>query len=131
VKRAAIDASAFLAYLGRETGGELVGEYLRGSLMSAVNYSEVLQKTLGMGAPVERVQAAARAFQLAIVPFDAEAARGTAELAARTAGRGVSLADRACLALGMANQLPIITADRAWRDLELGVEIVLIRGGDH
>ncbi len=130
MKRAAIDASAWLAFLGREPGGERVAEWLGGSLLSAVNYAEVLQKTLAMGATPDRVQAATRAFSVTIVPFEASYALRTAELALATRAQGVSLADRACLALGMAERIPVVTADRHWQQLGLDVELVLIRGAD-
>lgn len=131
MKRAAIDASAWLAFLGREPGGEKVAEWLGGSLISAVNYSEVLQKTLALGASADRVQAAARAFSVTIVPFEANSARRVAELALTTRSQGISLADRACLALGLAEKVPVVTADRYWQTLGLDVELILIRGAEH
>ena len=129
--RVAIDASALIAFLGREAGGETVTPYLLGSIISSVNYSEVIQKILSIGGDLEGLHRTVLTFGIGVVPFDAEAARRTAELAAKTARWGLSLADRACIALGLAEGLPVLTADRMWRKLKLGEEIIMIRGAEH
>jgi len=63
-----------------------------------------------------------------VVTFDAESAYAAAMLRDRTRQFGLSLGDRACLALGAARGLPVLTADRSWAELSIGVEVRLIRG---
>lgn len=62
-----------------------------------------------------------------VLPFDVEDAELAAGLRPLTIRAGLSLADRACLALAAKLKIPAITADRAWKKLDLSVEIVVIR----
>jgi PIN domain nuclease of toxin-antitoxin system len=66
-------------------------------------------------------------YQLAVVPFDEELARQTGALRPATRSLGLSLGDRACLALAQREQLPILTADRIWAKLDLGIAIKVVR----
>jgi PIN domain nuclease of toxin-antitoxin system len=65
--------------------------------------------------------------QLALVPYDDDQARETARLRPRTSRLGLSLADRAALALARLRGLPVLTTDRAWRSLHLSIKIEVIR----
>ena len=67
------------------------------------------------------------ASRLELVPFDAVLARESARLARRTQSLGLSLADRAALALAQVRRLPVLTTDRAWRSLRLPIRIEVIR----
>jgi Uncharacterized protein conserved in bacteria len=121
-----LDASALLAMLNVERGGDAVAVALDASLMSAVNWSEVVQKVAERGLATGQLADEMQALGLQIVPFDVAAAETVADL--RTAGaRSVSLADRACLATARIAGLPVLTADRAWTTLAIGVEIEPIR----
>ncbi len=128
-----LDASALLALLRGEAGEEVVAEALAGGAwISAVNWSEVLAKLAEVGIPTERALAelinrGVLGQALQIAPFEEVAALLTAQLREPTRGRGLSLGDRACLALAQHKQRPALTADRSWRELEVGVEIRLIR----
>lgn len=62
-----------------------------------------------------------------IRPFDAEDARLAGELVGLTRKAGLSLADRACLALAGRLGVPAVTADRTWLSLDIGVEVIGIR----
>ena len=64
---------------------------------------------------------------VALMPFDVSDAETAADLWVRTRHHGLSLGDRACLALAARIDAPAVTADRAWRDLDVRVEIVCIR----
>jgi ribonuclease VapC len=121
-----LDASALLAYFHEESGGASVRTHIAGSQMSALNWSEVLQKTLARGVDIEGLLDEITDMGLAIIPFTAEDA-ATAAFLWRGVARSLSLADRACLALSARLGLPALTADRAWRDLDVGVEVRLIR----
>jgi PIN domain nuclease of toxin-antitoxin system len=121
-----IDASALLALLNVEPGADVVAAALGASAMSAVNWSEVVQKVAERGLPTSDLAQEMQALGLEIVPFDVEAAEAAADLWS-TGARSISLADRACLATGRVAGLPVLTTDRAWTTLDLGVEIRPIR----
>ena len=124
-KRVVLDASALLAYLHGEPGAPIVRVYVASAWVSALNWSEVLQKTLGRGADIEGMTEEMGDIGVDIVQFTAEDAQATAALWPR--GRSLSLADRACLALAERLGVTALTADRAWAALDLGVEVQLIR----
>ncbi len=127
--RVAIDASAVLAFLRNEPGGDVVEQHLRSSCLSAINLSEVLEKVLSRERGVERVLALLKNWQVELVPFDAEQAELAAGIKLKIGRADVSLADRACLALAAARRLPALTANRLWAQLPLDTEVILIRGG--
>ena len=127
-----LDASALLALLRHEDGGERVAQELpRGAAISALNWAEVLARLVDLGGdPVEitaRALPAAAAAAVEVVPFDDAGARETARLRAKTRSLGLSLADRAALALAKSRGIPVLTADRAWRSLRLPIKIEVIR----
>ena len=124
---AVVDASALLAWLHDEPGAECVAAVLDGALVSAVNWSEVVQKLLQRGADIEGMDADVVELGVTIEPFTAAHADVGARLWAKTRKAGLSLADRACLALAQDRALPVLTADQAWMALGLDTEIVLIR----
>ena len=119
-----LDTSAVLALFSEERGPAAVAARLDGSVMSAVNWSEVVAPARGDLRPLRDGLAAAG---LLIVPFGVEDAEAAGALWARTRQRGLGLGDRACLALALRLGVPAITADRAWADLDLGVAVELIR----
>ena len=121
-----LDASALLAWLHRESGGELVGTVLDGASISAVNWSEVIQKSLQKGVEVHGMLDEVTDLGLTVEPFTAAQAEQAARLWAQTRGSGLSLGDRACLALAMDRSAPVLTADRDWASLALGVEVQLL-----
>ena len=121
------DASAILAALKNEPFGNLDPQRLIGATISAVNLCEVLSKLHDDGLNEAQADAAVSAMDLRVISFDAQAARGGARLRPLTRHAGLSLGDRACLALGERLGCPVVTADRVWAGLDVGVEIVLIR----
>jgi len=122
VNSAVLDASVVLD----EVGAEEARPHLRGGLISAVNYAEVLARTARPCPSLEAARRQVDRCDLPIVPFDAEQA-AVAALAAATRSLGLSLADRACLALGRMGDRPVVTADRQWRNADVGVVVILIR----
>ncbi len=127
MSRVVLDASALLALLYQEPGGEAVRGHLPGSLLSAVNLSEVVTKSVDMGMSVEEANLALSGFPYEVVAFDAEYASVAASLRAATRPFGLSRGDRACLALGLTSGLPVLTADRKWGECSVGVEILKVR----
>jgi PIN domain nuclease of toxin-antitoxin system len=128
-----LDSSAFLAYLRGEPGADLVTEALAaGARISAVNWAEVLSKLAAVGQDPDQFTKLMEdqgilGGALAVQSFEVGHALLVARLTDKTRPRGLSLGDRACLALGKATGHPILTADKAWKELELGLEIRLIR----
>ena len=121
------DASAVLALLKDEELGEFDPEHLVGAAISAVNFSGVLAK-LGSGGLTEaEADAAVAALDLHVIALDEHQARSAARLSPAVRRFGLSPADRACLALGLRLGGPVVTADRAWGKLDIGIEIILIR----
>lgn len=122
-----LDASAVLAVLRGEPGGEQVRDRLAQAVISAANYAEVVSKLIDYGAAGDLAIRAAGELGLFVAPLDEPTATRAGALREVTRPRGLSLGDRACLALAEMLALPVLTADHAWADLDLGVEVVLIR----
>ena len=121
------DASAVLALLKQEPFSGFDPGRLERATISAVNLSEVLQKLCAGGLSDSEADDAVAALDLQVAAFDEAQARTAAQLWPQTRRAGLSLADRACLALGMRRGRPVVTADRIWANLDVGVEILLVR----
>ena len=122
-----LDASALLAFLQQEPGSEFVEQVLGHSLMSSVNWAEVLQRHRARGVPSASLLSELMALGFGVVNFSAQDAAVAADIFQPTRNLGLSLGDRACLALGISLGFTVLTADRAWKDLTLPVKIDLIR----
>ena len=128
MNRVVLDASALLAILNQEPGAEiLTPEILSAAVISTVNLAEVHGKLVDRGLSSEDAWEAAVSPIREAVPFTVEHARLAGDLAAQTRPLGLSLGDRACLALGVALQVPIYTADRSWKKVKVGTRIHVIR----
>jgi PIN domain nuclease of toxin-antitoxin system len=99
-------------------------------MISAVNYSEVLKKTVERGGPIEIAVARIEALPISIIPFDERQAAGCAELYPDGKPYGMSFADRACLSLGIMRRHTVLTAEKKMRLLTLPIKVTLIRN-DH
>lgn len=124
---AVLDASAVLAAYFDEPGADQVQATLPGALLSSVNYTEVIGKCLDRGEALGAVLRKLAAMGFEIIAHDAQLARRAGELRPLTKRLGMSLADRACLALAERERLPALTADRSWKSLNLEIDIRLIR----
>jgi len=124
-----LDASALLAFLQGEPGAAEVAPLIGHARVSAVNWSEVVQKSLAHGVALARVERRLLALGLVIEPFTAADGSLAAELWAVTRTAGLSLADRACLALARRLGLKAMTTDAAWAPLAApaGVSVSVIR----
>lgn len=127
MNRAVLDASALLALLFKEPGGEKVVARLPGSMLSAVNLSEVVAKAVDLGMTLEESRTVTAGLPCRVVPFDGEQAYLAGALRPATRTFGFSLGDRACLALGLKSGCPVVTADRRWGECDVGVEIIHVR----
>lgn len=122
-----LDASAALAVFMREPGDDVVKAHVPGASMSAVNVAEVVGKFSASGMTEVDIRAAIATLGVEVVSFDEELAFATGMLGPLTKRSGLSLGDRACLALARHLALPVLTADRTWAELDVGVEVQLIR----
>ncbi len=122
-----LDASAVLAVLFAEKGTDVVIPRLPGSLLSCVNLAEVTTRAIDYGKPLEDTLREIARLPLRVVDYDAGQAHITASLRPATKALGLSLGDRACLALALARQATVLTGDREWRKLNIGVEVLLFR----
>lgn len=123
----ALDASALLALLFREAGHATVGAYLPESCLTTVNFSEVMGRFARDGHDVQQVWQKINASPIKIIPFSEQQAVIAAALLPYTKSFGLSLADRACLSLAVDRGIPVITADRVWLELEIDIDIRVIR----
>lgn len=122
-----LDASALLAYLQDEPGGEEIEAVLPESVISSVNWAEVVQKSIAAGVIVDGMRDELKALGLEIYPFLLEDAEVTGQLWLQTRQYGLSLGDRACLSLAMRLSVPVVTTDQAWTNLSLPLDIRVIR----
>lgn len=127
-----LDASAVLALILKEPGAAEVGILPPNALLCAVNHAEVVSKLCERGLPDEKAVEVVHDLRMDVIPFDEDLATATAWLRSRTGRFGLSLGDRACLALGARRGAVVVTAERRW-DAEVeaaaGVTIRRVRGG--
>ena len=123
-----LDASALLAAINREPGHEnLTTEILGSAVCSTVNLAEVHTKLVSAGLdPNEALEVALTPVREA-ADFTVSHAMITGSIIPQTRALGLSLGDRACLALAMTLEAPVYTADKAWKSLKLPVRIHVIR----
>lgn len=124
---AVLDASALLAFLRREPGAESVASLLADSVISSINLAETYSKLVQYGDHLESAAYQVERLQIPVIEFDKGQAMLTASVHQSTRGHGLSLADCACLSLGMIRRSIVVTADRKWAELVLDVEIVQVR----
>ena len=123
-----LDASAILALLNQEQGAEkLTPDMLIQATASTVNLAEVHTKMVSRGGDPDEAWEDTLSAVREAVPFTAEQARIAGNLVSQTRRFGLSLGDRACLALGVALRAPVYTTDRAWKKLKIGVRIHVLR----
>jgi PIN domain nuclease of toxin-antitoxin system len=126
-KSAVLDSSAVLAVLFDEPGGASVTDLFSGGLLSAVNLAEILTKLKQGGWETGFAWSRILNMGFEVCPYESEQARLTSELIDQTRPFGLSLGDRACLALAMQRKATVYTTDQVWKKLDLGIEIEVIR----
>jgi ribonuclease VapC len=122
-----LDASALLALVQDEPGAERVEAVLDQAVLSSVNLTEVVTKLVAKGMHADETMAIADDLGWMVRSHDHGLAVDAGMLHGTTKSRGLSLGDRACLALGRRLGAPALTTDRAWAELEVGVVVQLIR----
>jgi PIN domain nuclease of toxin-antitoxin system len=123
------DTSALLALFRREPGWEVVQAALGESVVCAINLTETITKLTRKGAEPRLVERYLRGLPMPILPWDEELAWESRDLAPLAWTRGISLADRACLAMARHLDAAAMTSDTEWAKLGVNVRVVLFRMG--
>ncbi|MFA6031633.1 MULTISPECIES: type II toxin-antitoxin system VapC family toxin [unclassified Sphingomonas] len=122
------DASAILALLRDEPGANVVAQYIGDGLISAVNFQEVIKGLLRRDVPIDAALAMLDALHLEVRPHGWDDAIAAASLYPVTKEFGSGLGDRTCMALAIAEGLPVVTADQQWARIDVpGLRLLLAR----
>jgi ribonuclease VapC len=123
-----LDSTALIALVGREPGFENVQALLERSAINAVNLTETIHKLVQKGSDNRLVERMLQGLQLNVIAWSESLAYRSAEFALYEKSHGLSLGDRACLALAKQLRATAVTADRAWRQVPgLGVRLLIFR----
>jgi ribonuclease VapC len=125
-----LDASALLAFVNGEPGAEKVASVLGDAMISAVNFAEAVTKLALKSKSLHRILAELTDAEIEVVDFDRALAVAAGALVAFTRQHGLSLGDRACLALARREKVTALTADHAWSRIHLGdmgIDVQFIR----
>ena len=123
MNKVVLDSSAVVALLLNEKGAEKVSGYEGYTAMSAINLAEVCIRLVEIGVTEEKVQQILSSIRIQIYPFDVEQAYAVSRVRNLARKYRMSLVDCACIQLN----LPVLTGDKAWTKVNLGVKVVLIR----
>ena len=123
-----LDASALITLLSEEKGHEIIASVLPRSVMSSVNIAEVAKFLIEKrGLSKEEVSNIIQNLIETIIPFDTDLALISADIIQQTKVIGLSLGDRACLALALSTGYTVYSSDRIWSQLQLSCKIMVIR----
>ena len=124
-ERYCLDASALLCVLLEEPGADYVTDRLTAALVSATSYAEVIAKLVDRGAPAEEIAAILADLDIEIVPVDRQQAELAGLIRATTREAGLSVGERACLALALTRRAVAVTTDPGWcqLDCDIGIEV--------
>ena len=122
-----MDSSAALAILLGEAGSEAAIALLPNSRCSTVNATEIITRLIDKGRSQERAAEDFYSLGMTVVDFDEALSVHAGYLRPATRHKGLSLGDRACLAVAIRDNATAVTADRSWADLEVGCKIEVIR----
>lgn len=122
-----IDASVLLQALQIERGADAVADYLGQAHISAANLCEVVSRLMDKGQTLYSAQRIVGSLALKVEPVDEAQSYAAAALRTSTRKAGLSVGDRICVALASRMGVPVVTADKAWAQLDLGVEVIVTR----
>ncbi len=126
MSEAVLDASALLALLNGEAGSEAVAAIMSEAVISSVNLSEVVAKLADHGMGEKDLRGLIEGLGINVIAFDEAQAYAAGLMRPATRSAGLSLGDRACLALARLRRAPAYTTDRSWK-ATIGVKVHTIR----
>lgn len=129
-KTVVIDSSALLALIDYEPGWQFMQSSIAENhcLMSSVNLSEFVAKLVERNSPLlSELEVLFRQLEVEVIDFTTSHATEAGLLRKKTRSKGLSLGDRACIALALETKAPILTSDQIWQTLRLPVSVVNIR----
>jgi PIN domain nuclease of toxin-antitoxin system len=121
------DSSALLAIILGEPGADVASANIANAMVSSVNLAETFSRAEDKGIPVDKTERFLMGKEVRFVDFDSDLARVVGTMRTKTRSRGLSLGDRACIALALRERATIVTADRVWAELDLPCKVELIR----
>ena len=121
----ALDASALLAMLLDEPGGDTVKAALDGAMLCAVNLAEIVSHYAKLGASQRDIEAMLRSLPIRVVPVDAALSYHAGMLPPPTLPGGLSLGDRYCLAMAKREGVPVLRAERQWPNIAAAADVAV------
>jgi ribonuclease VapC len=125
--RYVLDSSAVIALLGNEKGADDIDAVLPNAVISTVNLAEVISKLQERGGSDQAIDDSLADLNLTVISFDSEQANKAGKMRNITRARGLSLGDRACLALAASRGATAVTTDKAWKDFEQVAQVLVVR----
>lgn len=123
-----LDASALIALFAKENGYQLIKKYMKDGVISSVNIAEVYKYCIEIqGLAEEDAKTLIKLSDIKIIDFCHEQALISANVIHKTKTYGLSLGDRACIALAMLKNYSILTCDRIWQKLDLNIQFIIAR----
>ena len=122
------DSSALIMLFAKEVGYEIVRQHLKNAIISSVNIAEVYKYCIEIqNLSEEDCRSLIKLSGIKIIEFSEEHALITAKIASKTKQYGLSLGDRSCIALAIVKNYPILTCDRIWQKVDIGVDFIMAR----
>ncbi|WP_341793959.1 MULTISPECIES: type II toxin-antitoxin system VapC family toxin [unclassified Rickettsia] len=120
------DASALIALFAKEDGYQFIKKYMKDGIISSVNIAEVYKYCIEVqGLTEDDAKTLIKLSDIKIVDFCPKQALISAKIINKT--YGLSLGDRACVALAMLKNYPILTCDKIWQKLDLDIRFIMVR----
>jgi PIN domain nuclease of toxin-antitoxin system len=127
MNKCVLDSSALLAFINQEDGYEIVEKYLPTAIMSSVNVAEVAAVLSSVDIPEDIISGIIHDLDIEVVNFDQGQALQTGFLRKKTKSAGLSFGDRACIHLAISKNLPVITGNEIWKNVDVNVEFTMVR----
>lgn len=122
------DSSALIALFAKECGYEFIKKHMKDAIISSVNIAEVYRYCIEIQKLTEdESKNLIKLSDIKIIYFNNEQALITANLISKTKQYGLSLGDRACIALAISRKSSVITCDRIWQKVDIGIGFIMAR----